>query len=275
VKKNLRDKYKTKQGKKEIWWSFGSTTDNVDVLTNELFLGQNGERTMFIIAASCVKDISPYSAIASEKEFLCVPGTVMIIEGILPQGDLTVIQLKEIIDDRISVISQLQPIPDVTQTAVIQHPSKENLSMNTVISKLQPVPDVTQPAVIQHSSKENLSMNTVISQLQPIPDVTQPAVIQHPSKENLSMNTAQSPHSIQIAPPRPQVPYFKTGLKNVKKDQHSNPISPTSPQMTVISPIEKPVKIIYQEIKWGTGNFECKKCKTVSIRYTVENIYHD
>jgi len=104
VKLNLREKYMKKTGKSEIWWSFGSTTERMDVLTNEMFLGEKGERTMFIISSLTCRDISQYSAISTEKELLLLPGTVLVVESILPQGELTLVQLKEKIDPRLSIL---------------------------------------------------------------------------------------------------------------------------------------------------------------------------
>jgi len=64
---------------------------------------------MFVIASQTVRDISRYSAISSEKELLLLPGTVLIVEGILPQSDLTIIQMKEKIDPRLSLLPASTP----------------------------------------------------------------------------------------------------------------------------------------------------------------------
>jgi len=114
VKLNLREKYVKKTGKSEIWWSFGSTTERMDVLTNEMFLGEKGERTIFVISSLTCRDISQYSAISTEKELLLLPGTVLVVESILPQGELTLVQLKEKIDPRLSIL----PSSNSTQVSI-------------------------------------------------------------------------------------------------------------------------------------------------------------
>jgi len=108
---NLRKKYEKKQGKSEIWWSFGSTTNSIGVLTNDMFLGDKSERTMFIISTQTVRDISRYSAISTEKELLLVPGTVLIVDSILCQGELTIVQLTEKIEPALSILPQPSPQP--------------------------------------------------------------------------------------------------------------------------------------------------------------------
>jgi len=76
---NLNDKYTKKQGKSEVWWSFGSTTDTISVIKE--FLG-NGDRTMFIISTQTARDINRYSAISKEKELLLLPGTFLVVNAL-------------------------------------------------------------------------------------------------------------------------------------------------------------------------------------------------
>jgi len=76
----------------------------MEVLTNDMFLGEKGERTMFVIASQTLRDISRYSSIPTEKELLLLPGTVFVVESILPQAELTIIQLTEKVDNRLTLI---------------------------------------------------------------------------------------------------------------------------------------------------------------------------
>ena len=92
VKLNLRDDFE--EGKKVVWWSITSTTANVKVLQNPDFLGTTGTRTLFDITASSLVDIADFSA-CPEAELILLPGTVLEVVGILAQGDLTIIQMRE------------------------------------------------------------------------------------------------------------------------------------------------------------------------------------
>eukprot|EP01103_Thecamoeba_quadrilineata_P021328 TRINITY_DN9767_c0_g1_i1.p1 TRINITY_DN9767_c0_g1~~TRINITY_DN9767_c0_g1_i1.p1 ORF type:complete len:435 (+),score=-0.25 TRINITY_DN9767_c0_g1_i1:447-1751(+) len=116
VKKNLGAKYKT--GKREIWWSFGSSTASIDVLNSDQFLGITGDRTMFNIATVTARDISGYSAIQTERELLLLPGSVFIVEGVLELSkELYVIQLKE---------SIVPGLVDLQTPKIIVAPPKQN-----------------------------------------------------------------------------------------------------------------------------------------------------
>jgi len=66
---------------------------------------------MFIISTQTVRDISRYSAISTEKELLLLPGTVLIVESILCQGELTIVQLTEKIEPELSILPQPSPQP--------------------------------------------------------------------------------------------------------------------------------------------------------------------
>jgi len=69
-----------------VWWPFSSTTSNLSVLSNPMFLGKSGSRTIFQIHTSKAVDISAFSAIKSEAELLLPPGLGLCITGVLPRG---------------------------------------------------------------------------------------------------------------------------------------------------------------------------------------------
>ena len=96
VKVDLRDHYP--EGRKVTWHGFCSTTKSLKVLENPMFCGVTGKRTIFTIALTQgqARDISRYSLVASEDEVLLPPGCRFIVESSLPQGDLTLVQLREI-----------------------------------------------------------------------------------------------------------------------------------------------------------------------------------
>jgi len=94
VKKDLAGKFV--RGESVTFWSVTSTTFNVEVLQEEMFLGKVGDRTMFTIAAKTVRDIQPYSAMGlTESEFISLPGTSYDVQGVLDQGALKIVQLEE------------------------------------------------------------------------------------------------------------------------------------------------------------------------------------
>jgi len=122
VKKNLLSKYKEKIGKKEIWWSFSSTTVSISVLQNELFLGKEGDRSMFIISGVSLRDISRYSAIPGEQELLLLPGTVFIVDSVL-DSNLAVVQLKE--HDSLLCTSTALPLRQTIEPVVVVDPQEK------------------------------------------------------------------------------------------------------------------------------------------------------
>jgi len=149
VKANLFDKYQNLKGKKEIWWSFGSTTDSVDVLQNEAFLGKKGARTMFLINALNARDISPYSAIKSEREYILLPGSIFMVEGVL-DTDVVVIQLKELRVPGMEILSQVTPVSptiEVHSTVTTKY-APDNIQNLLPVIQTEPVtPVITESGV--------------------------------------------------------------------------------------------------------------------------------
>ena len=70
---------------------------SIDVLSNPQFLGTKGKRTIFAIKLTQRqgRDITKYSLVGSEAEVLLPPGCRFRVESVLPQGDLTIIQVEE------------------------------------------------------------------------------------------------------------------------------------------------------------------------------------
>jgi hypothetical protein len=90
----------------------------MQVLENPMFLGQTGERTVFVIelTQNQARDITQYSLVGSEDEVVLPPGCRFTVLGVLPQRDLTIIQLREVpskewIMDLSNPILQLETIP--------------------------------------------------------------------------------------------------------------------------------------------------------------------
>jgi hypothetical protein len=75
---------------KEVWWwAFSSTTKQLQTLTNPMFLGTSGVRTVFLIEIVHGVDLQRYSAFqgeASEAEVLIYPGTMLKVVGAMEMG---------------------------------------------------------------------------------------------------------------------------------------------------------------------------------------------
>ena len=101
VKQDLSSDYSVRLvGMKVTFRSFTSCAKTVDVLTNPMFLGMTGARTIFNIelTSNRARDISAISMMSNEGEVLLPPNskfTVMSVFGPSPDGLLTV-QLLEI-----------------------------------------------------------------------------------------------------------------------------------------------------------------------------------
>ena len=79
------------------WWAFSSTTSNIAALSNPMFLGPSGDRTVFQILTTRGVDIGKLSAIPSEAEILLPAGTTLKITGVLPKdaSGLTIVTLED------------------------------------------------------------------------------------------------------------------------------------------------------------------------------------
>ena len=68
------------------------------MLSNPQFCGESGKRTIFAIKLTQgqAREITRYSLVASEDEVLLPPGCRFQVESVLPQGDLTLIQMREL-----------------------------------------------------------------------------------------------------------------------------------------------------------------------------------
>jgi hypothetical protein len=86
---------------KEVWWwAFSSTTKQLHTLTNPMFLGTSGVRTVFMIEIVHGVDVQRYSAfqgVASEAEVLLYPGTKFkVVDAMEMGGGLFQVHLREV-----------------------------------------------------------------------------------------------------------------------------------------------------------------------------------
>lgn len=98
VKSDLRRAYP--KGKELYWWAFSSTTKELSTLTNPMFLGTKGVRTIFNIQVESGVDITPYSVYQgaeSEAEVLLFPGTKLKVVDAMDMGHgLLQVHLREV-----------------------------------------------------------------------------------------------------------------------------------------------------------------------------------
>lgn len=100
VRKNVTQDFP--RGTEIIWWSFSSCTKTLTVLENDLYLGSNGDRTLFSIEVFNGRNIRDYSHFKTEDEILLLPGTCMEVQSLLDQpSGLHIIHLKQKIPDEI------------------------------------------------------------------------------------------------------------------------------------------------------------------------------
>ena len=90
------------QGRKFTWHGFCSTTKTIEVLSNPLFCGKTGPRTIFAIQLTQgqAREITRYSLVPSEGEVLLPPGCRFIVQSVFDAGNgLTIIQIEELPSD--------------------------------------------------------------------------------------------------------------------------------------------------------------------------------
>ena len=81
-------------GNNFVWWSFSSTTTNVESVKH--FLGGEGMQTIFHITSSKGANVSDFSVFGSDEgEFLLAPGTVLKSKGVMKSGNVTIIECED------------------------------------------------------------------------------------------------------------------------------------------------------------------------------------
>ena len=95
VKLDLHADYPVK--KKFFWWQFTSCTSRLEVMSDPMFLGTTGARTIFSIEAWNLVSIRDFSTLKHEEELLLLPGTYLEVVSTLDAGNgLWMIQLQQI-----------------------------------------------------------------------------------------------------------------------------------------------------------------------------------
>lgn len=94
VPKNISNQFQ--RGTKVTWWSFSSTTTSLPVLENNLYLGNQNERTLISIEIFNGRNISAHSHFNDEQEILLLPGTYFeVLSQFNPAPDLHIVHLKQ------------------------------------------------------------------------------------------------------------------------------------------------------------------------------------
>jgi hypothetical protein len=98
VTKNLSDEFAP--GTPVTWWAFSSTTTQLTVLENNMYLGNTGDRTLFSVEAINGRTVRAHSHFVTEDEILLFPGTHMIVQSqFSPAPELHIIHLKQVIPE--------------------------------------------------------------------------------------------------------------------------------------------------------------------------------
>ncbi|CAF4893598.1 unnamed protein product, partial [Rotaria magnacalcarata] len=98
VTKDLSAKFPP--GTPVTWWAFSSTTTELAVLENNMYLGTTGARTLFSVEAINGRTVRAHSHFVIEDEILLLPGTHMIVQSqFSPASDLHIIHLKQVVPE--------------------------------------------------------------------------------------------------------------------------------------------------------------------------------
>ncbi|CAF1350425.1 unnamed protein product [Adineta steineri] len=98
VTKNLSAEFPPGSGM--TWWAFSSCTTEMTVLENNMYLGQEGDRTLFSVEAMNGRTIKAHSHFVTEDEIVLMSGTHMIVQSQLsPAANLYIIHLKQVEPD--------------------------------------------------------------------------------------------------------------------------------------------------------------------------------
>ena len=83
-------------GREIVWYQISSCSTDLSVQRE--FLGEMGPRVLFMIELTCgrARDISHYSAHPEEKEVILPPNSRFVVTGVLPQGELAIVNMREV-----------------------------------------------------------------------------------------------------------------------------------------------------------------------------------
>jgi hypothetical protein len=98
VTKNLSAEFPPGTG--VTWWAFSSCTTEMTVLENNMYLGNQGDRTLFSVEVMNGRTIKAHSHFVTEDEILLFSGTHMIVQSQLsPAPELVIVHLKQVIPE--------------------------------------------------------------------------------------------------------------------------------------------------------------------------------
>jgi hypothetical protein len=118
VTKNLSDDFPP--GTPVTWWAFSSTTTELTVLENNMYLGNTGSRTLFSVEAINGRTIRAHSHFVTEDEILLFPGTHMIVQSqFSPAPELHIIHLKQVIPEQVLLEPPFEGMLNIFQTFIL------------------------------------------------------------------------------------------------------------------------------------------------------------
>eukprot|EP01047_Picozoa_sp_COSAG01_P071427 COSAG01_NODE_11080_length_2011_cov_2.835774_1_plen_490_part_10 len=133
VKSDLKADYP--KGREFTWHGFSSTTKTIDVLSNPMFCGDTGTRTIFAIRLTQgqARDITRYSLMPAEAEVLLPPGCRFRVQSVLPQGELTIIQIEELPSKEWIIDLSADPAQAASAAGMVPKPAPDQVQ--TVVSQ--------------------------------------------------------------------------------------------------------------------------------------------
>lgn len=148
IKGNVKNYYV--KGTRLIWTGISSTSTDIEVIRG--FLPDNKHTTVFSVDCLYGKSIVNHSAIPNEQEIILMPGTILVIKGILPSSSYDIIDLKEVINPNAK--NNLTKLPAIK-------PSVKKVDPSPLSPKVAPliIPKVVLPTIKPLESKEAVEDN--------------------------------------------------------------------------------------------------------------------
>lgn len=143
-------------GKEIIWWGFSSCSKIQTIAEKDQFMGETGQRALFIIDCLNGKDVSRHSYFGKEKEILLRPATsVQVVRKEFREDGVLLIHLQEIISQfkyiEDPIPTDTVPPDDIeTQSVLSDEPSADragpdryfNPRLNEDLSRFRPRSEV-------------------------------------------------------------------------------------------------------------------------------------
>jgi len=158
VREDLSEFYP--KGEFQIWWSFSSCTNSLEVLHQPQFVGKSGIGTLFCIEGTTTgKNISRHSYFKREDEILLLPGTSLQVRSSIRRADgFHIVHLRQAKPPYELLVSPFDDSPLELNSSVLQKTSIQSCSNlnRTLKSKQYDSDDDSSADEAPNSSYQNL-----------------------------------------------------------------------------------------------------------------------